>query len=139
MKKKKKIKKQRNPCGTCRICCQLDLFVVNLLPSDDPSKYDTYNKLDGIYVKKKESGSCIYLKYDGCSIYDKRPNTCKNFNCIDFINKRYDKLKEQLKNKESLNTINALRYAALDRIKRNKISIAHKFNEIINNGSKKKI
>jgi Fe-S-cluster containining protein len=50
---------------------------------DDPSLYETV--MDGGKIKfaKRENGgkSCRYLGATGCTIYEKRPWVCRNFDC----------------------------------------------------------
>lgn len=38
-----------------------------------------------VWVLKKVNGSCVFLKENKCTIYDRRPNACKNFDCRERI------------------------------------------------------
>ena len=35
-------------------------------------------------LSRKENGDCVYLA-DGCSIYEERPDECRQFDCRDYI------------------------------------------------------
>lgn len=69
------------PCGGCTACCRSE-FDINLNPADDPSQYLTeIGPKSGLPSLKKVNGACVYLKDDRCSIYERRPITCRVFDC----------------------------------------------------------
>jgi len=38
-----------------------------------------------VWILKKIDGHCVYLEDNLCTIYNNRPNACKNFDCRDRI------------------------------------------------------
>lgn len=73
-------------CGSCRACCHQ---LVSLRPSDlanGPWELDPVflNKV----LKRRPDGSCVYLDAMlGCTIYDRRPEICRVFDCGDWYTK----------------------------------------------------
>lgn len=68
-------------CGGCTLCCKRS--IVALIPDlDEPaSTYET-DKIASVHVlKHKENGDCIYLGPGGCTIYERRPAVCREFDC----------------------------------------------------------
>lgn len=75
------------PCGTCRLCCRL---MTPLLPEkgDDPSQYQTalwfkdgLGKPPTLILDRLPNGDCVYLGEGGCTIHDRAPWTCRDFDC----------------------------------------------------------
>lgn len=79
-------------CSNCKhdyICCTK---FNPILTVDEFDKFEEKKKvpltenslvIGYVYVlNKREGGSCIYLKNNLCSIYDKRPQACRKFSCI---------------------------------------------------------
>ena len=64
------------PCDGCVACC-LGPQAILLLPEDDPVDYPEAE--DGVIPRVDDR--CIYLGDDGCAVYDKRPETCRKFDC----------------------------------------------------------
>jgi hypothetical protein len=77
------------PCGDCRGCCTSSLFI-HIRPDDAdtlaviPPRLlvrapggPTGHKLLGF----TEDGSCPMLKERDCSIYERRPRTCRDYDC----------------------------------------------------------
>ena len=70
-------------CGLCRECCrgprELELH--------EPSwAYRTYKKKGGaVFLATQPNGDCVYLCATGCSIYDSRPQACRDFDCRDHV------------------------------------------------------
>lgn len=72
------------PCGDCIECC------VGLTPYLTPSEFESgeyiYTFLSGpenkpcIAIPRTQEG-CIYLKDKKCTIYEKRPLACRQFDC----------------------------------------------------------
>jgi len=61
------------PCGDCIGCCCG--MAVEFHPGDDPSLFNENGELPVI------EGLCVYLVDHKCSIYDKRPQACRHFDC----------------------------------------------------------
>ena len=58
------------------------------MPGDDPALYKTvpHHKFPGdLMLDHKPNGDCIYLGKVGCTIYDKRPRMCREFDCRNFF------------------------------------------------------
>jgi Fe-S-cluster containining protein len=73
-------------CDGCRACCLWEQIWIRPEMGDDPSLYETVvDVADGgkIKIAKRENGgqSCRYLGAKGCTIYDKRPFLCREFDC----------------------------------------------------------
>lgn len=74
-------------CGSCTACCRSQ--DISLIPGrDDPSLYDTETRINqatgqpDTMLKRQPNGDCIYLDREaGCTIWDKRPMLCRNFDC----------------------------------------------------------
>lgn len=69
------------PCGACCACCYH--YEVGFDQRfDNPSEYETEIGRTGVLVlKHQEDGTCIYLKYGQCFIYDRRPYYCRVYDC----------------------------------------------------------
>jgi Fe-S-cluster containining protein len=76
------------PCGTCSACCR---SVVAVRPDrgDNPADYECAinvdisapNRLATLSLNRKPDGSCYALIRGRCSIWEKRPYTCRTFDC----------------------------------------------------------
>lgn len=76
------------PCGTCHACCHSP---VEVRPDfgDDPSLYKLAISVDKsapnrhamVTLDRKPDGSCYALRNGRCTIWDKRPRVCRNFDC----------------------------------------------------------
>lgn len=77
------------PCNGCRACCYQAVF---LFPEsgDDPSQYVTVREINPLTGKeqdmipfKKMDGqdACHYLGEHGCTIYERAPAMCRDFDC----------------------------------------------------------
>lgn len=75
------------PCNGCTACCRNDLLILHPEMGDDPSTYETMqvtNPLTGspsFALKHKPEGGCFYLGPDGCTIHDRAPAICREFDC----------------------------------------------------------
>lgn len=74
----------KNKCGTCHTCCEWFLVTLTDVPDDAVEFFETW----GAIVEKtgdcsllKIYSPCKHLKKDGCDIYSKRPQFCKDYNC----------------------------------------------------------
>lgn len=69
------------PCGDCVSCCthvKIDLYP----PHDDPALFETHTDANGrVTLAQQDDGSCWYLRDTKCTIYDRRPATCRSFDC----------------------------------------------------------
>lgn len=79
------------PCNGCTACCKGDAIWLHPELGDDPSQYETveyHHPLTGetgLILEHKQDGSCVYLDRDiGCTIYEKRPAICREFDCRGF-------------------------------------------------------
>ncbi|MBU0628298.1 MAG: YkgJ family cysteine cluster protein [Nanoarchaeota archaeon] len=93
-------------CSRCGACCKL--FIVDLTKQEYLSgKYDTMIKeptdnfkqadMAGANIlAQKDDKSCIYLENNTCTIYNKRPKTCREFSCSSKKNK-YTELRKIIK------------------------------------------
>lgn len=76
------------PCGTCTACCRSP---VEIRPDcgDDPADYETAVYVDTsapngpaiVTLRLKPDGACYALKGGRCSIWEKRPYICRQFDC----------------------------------------------------------
>lgn len=65
-------------CTGCHECCRF--FNIPLSPYE--TTWIEHEDTDGmIHIKKKPDGTCIYLKEGKCSIYNKRPIACREYDC----------------------------------------------------------
>ena len=81
------VKTANAPCNGCRACCMGDAIYLHLECGDRPEDYETEqekNPLTGetqYILKHKDNNECIYLGPAGCTIYDRRPAICREFDC----------------------------------------------------------
>ncbi len=71
-------------CGRCRECCK----GFRVLDIEDADMYEVFWKEGVSYLAQKENGDCIYLRDEGCSIYETRPQECRDFDCRDYKDDR---------------------------------------------------
>lgn len=77
------------PCGSCTLCCESELIVLHPDKGDRPQDFETVlinHPLKGglvFAIKPNDDGStrCRYLGPTGCTVYDKRPVLCREFDC----------------------------------------------------------
>lgn len=75
------------PCNGCRLCCINDVIMLHPECGDDAAQYQTVpirNPLTGkpgLMLDHKPNGECIYLGETGCTIYDRAPAICREFDC----------------------------------------------------------
>ena len=81
------------PCGGCRACCRNDRIILHPEHGDDPASFEiepTWNPLTNrpaLMLKHKPNGDCIYLGEEGCTIHDRAPAICREFDCRRFFMK----------------------------------------------------
>lgn len=80
------------PCDGCTACCEHDLIVLHPECGDNPAQFETVrikHPLTGkraFALKRKPEGGCIYLERGvGCTIHDRRPTICREFDCRGFV------------------------------------------------------
>jgi uncharacterized protein len=75
------------PCNGCTACCRHDLIVLHPECGDDVASYDTYQMPHPflpkvVYaLKRRANGDCVYLGPQGCTIYERAPTICREFDC----------------------------------------------------------
>lgn len=72
---------QRVPCGSCTACC-VHGRVLLYPPIDQPQTYAHHRDADGsLVLERHPDGHCLYLHDGECLIYNRRPLTCRVFDC----------------------------------------------------------
>jgi uncharacterized protein len=80
------------PCGECTMCCRKEAIFLYPEDGDNPGLYKTrqvWHPLENrpVHVLEQRNGACVYLGDKGCTIYDKRPSTCRTYDCRRFVMK----------------------------------------------------
>ena len=71
-------------CGECSQCCRgPGRGRLRVKPSDD---YGTLDVFGDHFLPNKLNGDCAYVTDEGCSIYEKRPQVCRDYDCRVFLN-----------------------------------------------------
>jgi len=80
------------PCNGCRACCLHDM--IPLMPERGDLIWTYEHEViatatgPAAVLQCGETGECIYLGRDGCTIHDRAPAICRAFDCRDlFLNK----------------------------------------------------
>lgn len=74
------------PCNGCNECCRWDAIWLKPHLGDNENDYETEVYLGRKMLKHKPNGDCIYLDRDrGCSIHDRRPVVCREFDCLNLL------------------------------------------------------
>ncbi len=83
-------------CNKCGKCCKEVAFFVNKERFDiDWIQLHGFEVEDqGDKYKIKKQSICSKLVENKCSIYETRPEMCRNFNCIDSVLRDFPELKE---------------------------------------------
>ena len=73
------------PCGDCHLCCRM---MTPILPEkgDDPAQYQTAmcytpGKKPYMILDRHPGGDCVYLNDNGCTIWDRAPFACRDYDC----------------------------------------------------------
>lgn len=69
------------PCNGCTACCQNELLMLHPEFGDNPREYLTQKAGAKDALQQKENGDCIYLGKQGCTIWERRPAMCREFDC----------------------------------------------------------
>lgn len=74
------------PCGGCRICCVNEVVI---LEPEEEGQYimAPHPKLPKRFMVAHAGKDCIYLGEEGCTIHDRRPKLCRDFDCRVFAAK----------------------------------------------------
>lgn len=73
------------PCGTCNACCTCG-YEVEVFADDDSSLETVPSSKDGARILARNAdGSCSHLIDGKCSVYDRRPRACREFDCRIFV------------------------------------------------------
>ncbi len=73
------------PCNGCMECCKgpdrgLLVLLDGLHPGIKVERCGAYG-----FLARKLNGDCLYLGENGCTIYDVRPQECRQFDCREHI------------------------------------------------------
>lgn len=70
-------------CGSCIQCCEWgdDTAIHPLLSSTEADELQHEVIKGQLRLAANPDGDCVYLLSDGCSIYNRRPDQCKRFDC----------------------------------------------------------
>ena len=77
------------PCGDCRGCCTSGYFI-HIQPHEKATLASIPKKLlfpapglpkGNVLLGYRENGHCPMFKNNACSIYENRPQTCRNYDC----------------------------------------------------------
>ena len=83
-------------CDGCRACYMNDALFLHPECGDSPEEYETVGAINPLTGKKqfmlahKPNGECVYLGESGCTIYERRPAICREFDCRKMF-KRFDR------------------------------------------------
>jgi Fe-S-cluster containining protein len=76
------------PCGDCNACCRGSYFIEVALTEADPLSviderllFPAPGRSDTLVLGFDDRGRCPMLKDQACSIYDRRPVTCRTYDC----------------------------------------------------------
>ena len=72
------------PCDGCTACCESPVGVKLFPGIDDIASYRHEEVGDEVLMETDEGG-CIYLGEGGCTIYERRPVTCRFFDCRELV------------------------------------------------------
>jgi hypothetical protein len=67
------------PCGRCTACCRYEL--VPIVDGDDVTSYETEAIHGHRVLKRRADGRCVYLGKRGCTIHERAPKVCREFDC----------------------------------------------------------
>lgn len=79
------------PCNGCTACCRAELIMLHPEDGDDVASYETVAVINpvtgqpGHAVQRAADGTCIYLGPSGCTIHDRAPVICREFDCRRFF------------------------------------------------------
>jgi len=75
------------PCGDCHLCCRM-MTLLRPDKGDDASVYNTaqwyrdgLDKPPVVILDRLPNGDCSYLGSNGCTIHDRAPYECRDYDC----------------------------------------------------------
>jgi len=70
------------PCGSCNACCRHAHLHADLTP-DERAEFPEAVLVPGTgwALPKMANGECVYFTGEGCGIYDRRPISCRVYDC----------------------------------------------------------
>jgi hypothetical protein len=74
------------PCYGCTACCKNERIILAPENGDDLDAYEKVLTRQGDgeprwMLKHKPGGDCVYLGAEGCTIHDRAPYVCRQFDC----------------------------------------------------------
>ena len=73
------------PCGPCSACCRFAITPVSVEEQAREHYEAEVREVSGIgkawTLKRRPDGSCVYLVENRCSIWERAPWTCRDFDC----------------------------------------------------------
>jgi Fe-S-cluster containining protein len=95
------------PCGSCRLCCQSLMVPLHPEHGDDPSSYITATlyapgKPPQMILDRHSNGDCVYLNENGCTIHDRAPWVCREFDCRTYFKEKTRNERRELIKKDNL-------------------------------------
>jgi Fe-S-cluster containining protein len=71
------------PCGSCNACCRVPDLLAELRPGEERDFPEAVRDPDtgDMVLPKRENGECVHLVDGRCSIYHRRPASCRNYDC----------------------------------------------------------
>jgi hypothetical protein len=89
------------PCDGCRACCVRERIILSPQHGDDQASYITVPTRQGDgpvqwMLAHKLNGECVYLGERGCTIHDRAPWACRQFDCRRWLAGFPDALQELL-------------------------------------------
>jgi Fe-S-cluster containining protein len=69
------------PCAACTACCRQQIVVLGEADAANFAHYDFRQVGDLRVLNHQADGACVHLGDRGCTIYEKRPQTCRTYDC----------------------------------------------------------
>lgn len=87
-------------CGSCSACCRGFNVAIT---ADEAERFDHTRDGDRLLLRRDRFGRCIYLGPNGCTVYEHRPQICRDYDCRDprrpapsGMPARYQRVREEL-------------------------------------------
>ena len=68
-------------CGNCSKCCNDIILPLAFEPDEDIKRWIEFHNIEVMEKMIKIKNKCSKLENGKCSIYEQRPNNCRNYNC----------------------------------------------------------
>lgn len=91
------------PCDGCTLCCRGDAVFLHADYGDNIYSYKIEFLRGRPMLAHKPDGSCFYLGESGCTIHDRRPVACREFDCRAFVEKYSRSVIRRLQHQGALN------------------------------------